>query len=105
MQLDIIWKDVSAHKNVSFVQVLISARDRDSVPKSSTATATLSVSVYRNTYAPQFQNVASYATVINEDISVPSVVTRVTATDADKPVCMGFCVMCECMLFSWLKYS
>ena len=64
----------------------IVARDNGEIPNRSGNTATVTVSVYRNIYTPQFINEFSYSKEIDEDITVGTLVTQVTATDADEIV-------------------
>ncbi|XP_059155354.1 protocadherin Fat 4-like [Physella acuta] len=71
--------------NVQQYTLNIIARDGDiSNPKVSTTTATVSVSVYRNKFSPQFINMAAYNQVIDANLQVGQRVTAVTATDADR---------------------
>lgn len=68
------------------MQLTAIARDSDAVSRQTANTATVTVNVYRNTFAPAFVNEATYSRAVRQDIPVDTSVTQVTATDADRIV-------------------
>ncbi|KAK3745550.1 hypothetical protein RRG08_040225, partial [Elysia crispata] len=62
----------------------ISARDNDPSPRSAANVATVTVNVYRNQFSPVFINEQSYSQTVNQNLGTGSLITTVTATDADE---------------------
>ena len=74
-------------RNVYFLfQFMITARDKGSPPRSAVNTATVSVTVKRNSHSPEFLD-TPYSTVIFRTLGTSASIMQVTAADRDETVC------------------
>ena len=87
----------------SRIEVAIQAADQGTVPLSSSSLVVLTLIDINDNY-PLFPNL-SYVSNVREDARVGSVVTEVTATDADigfagdvRYVCLLLCCCCLCLV-------